>query len=355
MASLRSRSKENSQDFHSSPPPNQSAKSEEPSQHWLQLRVFNLPFLPVLASAVLFFTIVLGTCYSYSLYSIDNPNLPIHQLTRIPTSSLVSTHNAHPSVPSSTLPYFAKKSNFFNQTFVKLGWAWTSLAVWAHLILFATHHTSHSKATEESEKRINDSRQSTNGSQTQIQSNHVARSMTLYCTATALWIFLTQWFFGSSLIDRLLVLTGAECVPSMIHPNEGPDKLKIAATKLSNAYCERRWGQRLPGLDSFTIATHRPYWSGGIDISGHAFLLSFSILLILSTLAPSIRLLWSSKPIPTPYRVGVYANLTLVGIWWWMLLMTSLYFHGPAEKAAGLVVGVGAWWISEMTVDKLMG
>ncbi|KAG0151187.1 hypothetical protein CROQUDRAFT_571619 [Cronartium quercuum f. sp. fusiforme G11] len=344
MASIRSRSKENIPNQSRSS--NSTPSSKENPPHWLQLRVFNLPLLPVLAAALLLLTTTLGTFYSFSLYSNEHPDLPIHQLTRIPSSSLTSTHNAHHAIPTTTkLPYFAKKSNFLNQTFVKLGWAWTSLAIWAHLILFATHHTSNKTERSGSEKA---------GSATD-QPNHVIRSMTLYSTATALWIFLTQWFFGSSLIDRLLMLTGAECVPSMAHANEGPEKLQMDPTKLSNAYCERRWGQRLPGLDTFTIATHRPYWRGGMDISGHVFLLSFSILLILSTLAPSLRLLTSSPTtLPKSLKIGVYANLALVGIWWWMVLMTSLYFHGPVEKAAGLVVGVGSWWLSEFLVAKVM-
>lgn len=53
------------------------------------------------------------------------------------------------------------------------------------------------------------------------------------------------------------------------------------------------------------------------------------------------------------HRMSVYANLALVAIWWWMLLMTSLYFHGPVEKAAGLIVGLGAWWVSETMVARL--
>lgn len=40
------------------------------------------------------------------------------------------------------------------------------------------------------------------------------------------------------------------------------------------------------------------------------------------------------------------AAMALVGLWWFMLLMTCLFFHTPAEKASGFAFAVVGWWLS---------
>ena len=106
------------------------------------------------------------------------------------------------------------------------------------------------------------------------------------------------------------------------------------------------------------MSTYRPYWAEGMDVSGHTFLLTFSILLIVSSLRPSLTHLWLTKRphlVPRTLRLAIYANLGLLAIWWWMLLMTSFYFHGPLEKFAGLALGSFAWLLSEYVVNRCLG
>ncbi|MBW0526262.1 hypothetical protein O181_065977 [Austropuccinia psidii MF-1] len=297
-------------------------------------------FLPWIVACLLLLTITIGTYKSFSTFSSDNLNYPIHQLTRIPASSLKSPQATFNSQSATTnLPYFAKKTNFFNQKFVKLAWAWTGFMIGFHLLGFSNHHHTHDHQTQHNS-----------------QSKHISKIIGSFIISTVLWILLTQWFFGSSLIERLLMITGAKCVPSLNQPIS-IEPLTDKSTHFESSYCQRRWGRRLPGLDQLTVSTHRPYWTGGIDISGHTFILSFSMLLILSSLQPSLRYIFqnhNNQTISRSYKISIYANLALLALWWWMILMTSLYFHGPVEKLSGLVFGTGSWWLTELIITKML-
>ncbi|KAI7942307.1 hypothetical protein MJO28_012334 [Puccinia striiformis f. sp. tritici] len=299
-------------------------------------------------------TITIGTYQSFSIYSADNPEIPIHQLTRIPATSLVSTHTTNLKSTTTTLPYFANKNNFFNQKLVKLAWAWTSFAVWFHSLSIASFYYGH-----HSDPKLYTKKQQL--ASKNHPSNHVRRILCLHLVASTVWICLTQWFFGSSLIERVLILSGATCVPSL-KPALSTLNINPQPAHLENLYCQHRWGRRLPGLDQFILSTYKPYWSEGFDISGHTFLLSFSILLIISSITPSLRHLYTNQETKEDrlinsrnWRIAIYCNMGLCFIWWWMILMTSLYFHGPVEKFSGLGTGVGAWLFVEYIVDCLLG
>src|SRR3954454_12094915 len=74
--------------------------------------------------------------------------------------------------------YWSKKSNLFNQYFVKIGWFWTSVCFFTYVIPYA-------KFSIFSFKR--------------------------WVLATLYWCIATQWFFGPSIMDRIFVITGGEC------------------------------------------------------------------------------------------------------------------------------------------------
>lgn len=99
------------------------------------------------------------------------------------------------------------------------------------------------------------------------------------------------------------------------------------------------------------------YWVGGHDLSGHAFLLSMSSLFLLSEIAPTLAQTYmssSSQPSmsrrieqgSSNRRYAALAIVALISLWYWMLLMTSLYFHTPQEKFTGLLAGILGWWVS---------
>ncbi|CAH7667208.1 inositol phospholipid synthesis and fat-storage-inducing TM-domain-containing protein [Phakopsora pachyrhizi] len=305
-------------------------------------------------ASLLLLTIGVGTYYSFSTFSEGNP-LPIHELNR----NLVTSKVNQPAEQLYNLPYFANRKNFFNQKFVKLAWAWTTFAIVFHLISFANHHQEQQqmkKAQEESPQKTSGEKKKETVNRSELLPSHrktISRVFKSYVVGTLIWIALTQWFFGSCLIERLLVLTGARCVPSNLPSGEASSSSE--PIHLDHSFCQRTWGKAKEGLDPFTILTHKPHWSGGVDISGHAFLLTFSILLITSsTLAPSFEVLNMNRigSLSRLYQLSIYFNLGLISFWWWMLLMTSLYFHGPAEKIIGAIVGVMSWVLTQKVVSQ---
>lgn len=115
----------------------------------------------------------------------------------------------------------------------------------------------------------------------------------------------------------------------------------------------------------------KAYWKGGHDISGHSFLLTHSTLFLMTEIAPTLSVLLETltgQPSGAQTRQGrmtptmsaarsriestvgrkyaAFGTTVLIGIWWWMLLMTSLYFHTPQEKLSGFAAGVLGWWCS---------
>lgn len=112
-------------------------------------------------------------------------------------------------------------------------------------------------------------------------------------------------------------------------------------------------------------------WSGGIDISGHVFLiilgsgmLWFELLPVLTRAsglreARRVRLadgregsaeieaseVEKEKRVDRKsMNVGVKFVVGVVALNWWMLLMTAAFFHTWSEKLSGLVVAFAGLW-----------
>lgn len=68
-------------------------------------------------------------------------------------------------------------------------------------------------------------------------------------------------------------------------------------------------------------------WNGGHDLSGHVFLLTHASLFLWSEVTPVL----SRSGALEGETIGV---LALLGLWWWMLLMTGVYFHTWREKVS---------------------
>lgn len=201
----------------------------------------------------------------------------------------------------------------------------------------------------------------------------------------------TTWAFGPGLSDRILVYSGAQCMESSLSSDALQDQAQTSNPNLAildHSHCiapswqkdVRRTAETAAaaqgevGFDQHVQAhshshshTHadakdvnrkkRAYWVGGHDLSGHAFLLSMSTLFLLSEVAPTLSATYLSstsgpstaRRIELASRHRRYAALgavTLVSLWFWMLLMTSLYFHTPQEKFTGLLAGVVGWYVS---------
>ena len=282
--------------------------------------------------------------------------------------------------------YFANKRNIVNVLLVKKAWGWTTLAWgvhWVYGIIAAQ------KQQQAGGRNV--------GMSTLDKRRYIYRPVKRYLTATILWLLFTTWFFGPSLSDRLLVLSGAQCVPSSMSSTHAagsaasPETAQTANEPnhaiLDHTHCLSRSpmarasddissnSELAKGASSASGSKHsqhnRAYWKGGHDISGHSFLLTHSSLFLMTEIAPTLSVLLETatgQPSGAQTRQGRltptmsaarsriestlgrrYAALgvtVLVSIWWWMLLMTSLYFHTPQEKVSGFAAGVLGWWSS---------
>ena len=243
--------------------------------------------------ALLLSTLAAGVAYS------------VYYDTYYDTSNPLIAHLPHPSHGDS---YFARKSNVFNQLFVKKAWGWTSLAFF---LIYAT---------------------------SPLNKRSMARVGTWFAT-TWLWGAFTLWFFGPSLFERVLQYSGAECVVT-VPPTLGNDAPYLLNVPLE--YCHTRSTVGIdthPALFTSMLMPPQGAWTGrprlyrGHDVSGHIFLLTLCIFFLADQIAISL------KPRPSimnrGHAVALSAAIALLGIWWWMSLMTAVYFHTPMEKITG--------------------
>ena len=199
------------------------------------------------------------------------------------------------------------KRHLLNVYFVKVGWAWTSLP----LVFFIP------LSTDLLGQRL--------GWQSSRTRALMVSSWRKLLYASLYWFLITQWFFGPSLLDRLFhAWPWAEC--------EDGASTSFHACKAAGF----RW-------ISF-------------DISGHCFLMVHSSLLIWEELVPFRQLLmantqqlWSGQ-VSVLSRTGAFmaVSFVLVSIlflWYYMLILTSIFFHSASEKVLGTALGFLFWYL----------
>ena len=110
---------------------------------------------------------------------------------------------------------------------------------------------------------------------------------------------------------------------------------------------ENRWSEAIKSWKGGRARLYR-----GHDVSGHVFLLALCILFLTDQLLgvlypshPEQAREGKAKPNPAggtamrPVRGwemwAFHATLALLALWWWMAIMTSVYFHVPSEKLSG--------------------
>lgn len=256
---------------------------------------------------------------------------------RTTTATYSPTHQSY-QPPELAPSYFAQKRNLLNVWFVKLGWFWTTLS----LALFVATHASFAAQ----------------GLSTQAALQKRLRAAGRWVAATTVWVGTTQWFFGPPLIDRSFRLTGGACEIQRAN--------KAGIVDLS------------PREEIFTAAKCKVSggtWSGGIDISGHVFLLILGSALLAFEIMPVVfhrygivddravvlengevvfahqtagsAAIKSQKAAAKATSTGLAIKFIAVvlAIMCWMLLMTATFFHTWSEKLAGFVVALSGVWI----------
>ncbi|KAL4974481.1 inositol phospholipid synthesis and fat-storage-inducing TM-domain-containing protein [Aspergillus desertorum] len=248
-------------------------------------------------------TLLLGSLFSVLSPTAQYPN----------SSSDVATASA-------PINYFARKDNIFNLFFVKLGWIWFTLAFAALLLTYPPSPHRGRRQTQ---------------------------ALSRYALATTAWYFVTQWFFGPAIVDRSFVFTGGKCEDALF-------ELKNA----QNMKGDIGAGVEDPGvyLTAAACKAAGGAWRGGHDVSGHVFMLvlvtavlGFEALGVLAQESEVEAENDASANVKIDGEAGNEARRWtlrfvggIVGLGWWMLLMTSIWFHTWLEKANGLLISLGA-------------
>ncbi|KAJ3566473.1 hypothetical protein NP233_g6983 [Leucocoprinus birnbaumii] len=216
--------------------------------------------------------------------------------TYLDTSNPILSNLPHPLSHSH---YFANKSNPLNVYFIKKAWGWTTglfLLLWV---------------TSTPQKRT-------------------ARRLAQWAVATGVWLLFTMWFFGPSILDRVIVASGGACM------------VRLPSGELATLPTEACFAGAAIGPTSHPhffsqisqVSTQAADWKAlprlrrGHDVSGHIFLLTMSTLF----LADQLRSSQCLAPWSLAHRISVFANIALIGIWMLASYTTSVYFHSPFEK-----------------------
>jgi len=276
------------------------------------------PFLPTSLEIILLsiypVTLVVG-----SLFALLDP-----AARAAPYNATTQSHFA------STAPsYFAKKSNIFNQFFVKQGWAWVTFSYF--FFLFTHPSTGPTGSLAFTPRRI--------------------RGALRWGIVTLWWIFVTQWFFGPPIIDRGFILTGGQC-DLVQRAEEGKVEMDDTRQFVTGVTCKAVGGK----------------WKGGHDISGHVFLLVLGSMFLFEEVLHVAYKSAKNKQERTVYMMdgavksaeveaqreadgfgqwtlGSKIVLAVGGMSLYMLLMTAAYFHTWFEKFTGLLVALSGIFV----------
>ncbi len=151
---------------------------------------------------------------------------------------------------------------------------------------------------------------------------HVLLKQTLKLALIFSWItILIVWFFGDSIFEWFLKLTGGKC-------SNGNKALKYHE-------CLADDGNR---------------WVGGVKLSGHSLILScFSTVLVFELLIIRKvhlrnrleRILNTQRSLSSiAYKIILLMVTTLVSIWVFMFAVTAVFYHTVPEKIVGLTCGL---------------
>lgn len=207
--------------------------------------------------------------------------------------------------------YYTSSGNLINTWFVKKGWFWTSLAYFLVLIKSPRFQR---------------------------------RSLYRFGLVTLFWILFTQWLVGMPLMDRIFIWSGGQCklltdppvqFGASFHPNEDHH----VSSLISSMACKKIKGT----------------WEGGHDPSGHVFLMSLSVCVLVTELLS----LYNLRQIQSEFHDivrdrSVVKNpsvllVLIVFLSLMMLYMTGLKYHSISEKLSGLFVSYVVlgfvWWL----------
>lgn len=271
--------------------------------------------------------------YRKHLSAIDNVLTRLSFRTKFPRTQLVGLivlpffiiigHLMNLFSPEESINnYFTSRGNVINKLFVKYGWFWTILT-YSYLLYRKHVEGVKNKAT-------------------------ILKSITRVMIITCGWYIFTQWFFGLPIMDRIFILTGGKC--DKISVDKVPHNLKHLLRKSEN---HDHYDSYL--VSSATCRIVNGSWGGGHDPSGHIFILTASInLLLLETLELwttegdlvenlSDFTFWQIIPIQPIFIIVSVVSLEMM-----MFLMTVIKYHTLGEQLGGYAFAVLVLWITNV-------
>ncbi|KAI3405494.2 hypothetical protein KGF56_001512 [Candida oxycetoniae] len=254
--------------------------------------------------------------------------------------------------------YFNNKGNFLNYFFVKRGWGWTTLVIMFYYFghVFRYLIESNKKKSNDKEAKIG---------------TVIGGAILRYGLATIWWYLFTQWCFGLPIMDKVFIFTGGACHLEPVSSSSSSGTIPPLREKHTNI--AKHFVQDIETMiwksSSVTSRNCRQVngsWIGGHDPSGHVFLMIHSSLYLYFESARFFN--WKSlvqtacyfvdkikaknnknnnkridvRVEDTARLIGDLAQLSivfLIALWWFMLLMTNVYFHSILEKLVGLMFG----------------
>ena len=155
--------------------------------------------------------------------------------------------------------------------------------------------------------------------------------------ATLIWLYFTAWFFGPAVLERLNVVTGAQCVvrfPSgTVHPvpiEYCYNKAMLSPSSHPHVFTDVPTVLGEPMKSDWSAI---PRLMRGHDVSGHIFLLTMSLLFLADMIKPSLDLPASSRSLV--HNIALAATGVLMTIWVFAIYVTGVYWHTPFEKLTG--------------------
>lgn len=153
-------------------------------------------------------------------------------------------------------------------------------------------------------------------------------------------------------MDKVFLLTGGKCYVEL-------DQVKgfDGVRHLFAADFGRHW---LDNVSSYQCRQLRGVWEGGHDPLGHVFLMVHALCFMFlegkafwpgwNEVVRSIREKFGGGVTVEAVKSIVTENphvvlMQLIGLWWFMLFMTNIYFHLLFEKFVGLIFGFAGIYV----------
>lgn len=134
-----------------------------------------------------------------------------------------------------------------------------------------------------------------------------------FVSILALSFFLYVWWFGQSIFDRINIATGGHC-----------DDPRFSTIK--------------------SCVSNKHIWIHGFDCSGHYYILSIYITIILQ----HIYRLWELTrdganfqfdKLSTYERALFIVSSVILALWYFEFIITAVFFHTTGEKVVGMLLG----------------